>query len=126
MASIENRSRYHVSVKNRDDLTKTFAHSSKLKADEYCNSIIRQKLKPKLPRLDDKFIIRIRQHGLVEQVLYASSLKAAKLEQSSLSHLKTFAYADADGGSCCTQLLMTLGASSGEIFTDIFVQWMLK
>ena len=29
MASIENRSHYQVSVKHRDDLTQTFAHSAK-------------------------------------------------------------------------------------------------
>jgi hypothetical protein len=44
MASIENRSRYQVLVKNRDDLTKTFAHSSKTKAEEYCQSLAAQKL----------------------------------------------------------------------------------
>jgi len=32
MASIENRSHYEVSVKHRDDLTKTFAHSAKKSA----------------------------------------------------------------------------------------------
>jgi hypothetical protein len=57
MASIENRSRYQVSVENRDDLTKTFAHSSKLKAEEYLQTLATQKLKPRLSRWDDNFII---------------------------------------------------------------------
>ena len=84
MASIENRSRYQVSVKNRDDLTKTFSHSSKSKAEEYLRSLAAQKLKPKLSRLDDNYIIRVRKNGLDEQVLYATSLKEAELVKAKL------------------------------------------
>mgnify|MGYP001604868224 CR=1 FL=1 len=84
MASIENRSRYQVSVKNRDDLTKTFAHSSKSKAKEYCHSLEAQKLKPKLSRLDDNYIIRIRTRGRDDQVLYANSMKGAELVKAKL------------------------------------------
>lgn len=86
MASIENRSRYQVSVKNREDLTKTFAHSSKSKAEEYCQSLELQKLKPKLSRLDDNYIIRIRTRtpGRDDQVLYAKSLKDAELVKAKL------------------------------------------
>jgi len=84
MASIENRSRYQVSVKNRDDLTKTFAHSSKSKAEEYCQSLEAQKLKPRLSRLDDNYIIRVRTRGRDDQVLYANSLKEAELVKAKL------------------------------------------
>lgn len=79
MASIENRSHYHVAVKNRDDLTKTFAYSSRKKADAYCKSLEAQKLKPKLTRLDDKYIIRVRKRGHEDQVFSESSLKEAEL-----------------------------------------------
>ncbi len=84
MASIENRSRFQVSVKNRDDLTKTFAHNSRDKAEEYCQGLQAKKLKPKLSRLDDNYIIRIRQQGMDEQVLYANSLKEAELVKAKL------------------------------------------
>lgn len=84
MASIENRSRYQVSVKNRDDLTKTFAHSSKTKAEEYCQSLAQQKLKPKLSRLDDNYIVRVRTRGRDDQVLNANSLKDAELVKAKL------------------------------------------
>jgi len=84
MASIENRSRYQVSAKNCDDLTKTFAHSSETKAEEYCESLAAQNHKPKLSRLDDNYIIPIRRGGLDEQVLYASSLKPAELVKAKL------------------------------------------
>jgi hypothetical protein len=44
MASIENRSHYQVTVKNREDLTKTFAHNSRSKAEQYCQSLDSQPL----------------------------------------------------------------------------------
>ena len=84
MASIENRSHHLVTVTNRDDLTKTFAHSSKAKAEQYCKSLEAQKLKPRLSRLDDQYIIRIRKKGLEEHVLSASSLKDAQLIKAKL------------------------------------------
>lgn len=84
MASIENRSRFQVSVKNRSELTKTFAHTSKSKAEEYCQSLASQKLKPKLTRLDDTFIVRIRSQGCDEQILRAKSLEEAKLFKAKL------------------------------------------
>jgi hypothetical protein len=84
MASIENRSRYQVWVKNRDDLTKTFAHNSKCKAEEYFQGLAAQKLKPKLSRLNDNYIIRVRKQGLDDHVLYANSLKEAELVKSKL------------------------------------------
>lgn len=53
MASIENRSHHQISVKNRDDLTRTFAHNAKAAIDEYCQFLEAQKLKPRLTRLDN-------------------------------------------------------------------------
>ena len=84
MASIENRSHFQVTVKNRDDLTKSFAHNSRDKAEHYCQSLEAQKLKPKLSRLNNHYIIRIRKKGVSEQVLYANTLKEAELVKSKL------------------------------------------
>lgn len=84
MASIENRSHYRVTVKNRDDLTKTLPHNQSKKAEAYFQSLQAQKLKPKLFRLDDHYIIRVRKKGLEEQVLTANSLKTAELIKAKL------------------------------------------
>ena len=78
MASIENRSHYQVAVKNRDDLTKAFPHNQVKKAEAYCQLLQSQKFKPKLSRLDDHFIVRVREKGVAEQVLHADSLEQAE------------------------------------------------
>ncbi|XLZ72871.1 site-specific integrase [Massilia sp. SR12] len=78
MASIENRSHHQVTVKNRDDLTKTFPHNQMKKAEAYCQLLLAEKFKPKLSRLDNHFIVRVREKGVAEQVLHADSLEHAK------------------------------------------------
>lgn len=84
MASIENRSHYQVSVKNRDDLTKTFPHDKQKNAEAYLQSLRVQKFKPKLILLDDHYMVRIRKKGHEDQVLYANSLKEAELVRAKL------------------------------------------
>jgi hypothetical protein len=84
MASIVNRSHYQVSVKNRDDLTKTLPHDKREKAEAYRQSLQAQKLKPKLLPLDNHFMIHIRKNGLKDQMLYANSLKEAELLRAKL------------------------------------------
>lgn len=78
MASIENRSHHQVTVKNRDDLTKTFPHNQVKKAEAYCQLLFSQKFKPKLSRLDNHFIVRVREKGVAEQVLHADSFELAE------------------------------------------------
>lgn len=78
MASIENRSHYQVTVKSRDDLTRTFAHCAKKKAEAYLTSLAAQKLKPKLARLDNYYAIRDRSVSRPEQTLYARSKAEAE------------------------------------------------
>ncbi|MEN8515900.1 tyrosine-type recombinase/integrase [Burkholderia sp. RS02] len=73
MASIENRSNYKITVKHRDDLTQTFAHSARKKADAYCESLKIQGLKPKLSRLDNYFVVRTRSVSNRNQTLVACS-----------------------------------------------------
>lgn len=84
MASIENRSHYEVSVKHRTDLTLTFAHSAKSKAEEYCQSLKDQGLKPKLGRLDNYYVVRDRSVSRKEQTLRASSKAEAEAIQARL------------------------------------------
>lgn len=78
MASIENRSHYQVTVKNRDDLTKTFAHNAKKAAEDYCGSLKAQKLKPRLARLDNCYVVRDRSASRKNQSLPAASAAEAK------------------------------------------------
>ena len=78
MASIENKSNYEVTVKNRADLTKTFSHAAKQAAEEYCRSLESQKLKPRLARLDNSFIVRDRSVSRKTQTLRAYSLTEAQ------------------------------------------------
>lgn len=78
MASIENRSHYQVTIKNRDDLTRTFAHSAKKAAEEYCEALKAQKLKPRLARLDNCYVVRDRSVSRKTQTLPASSAAEAK------------------------------------------------
>ena len=84
MTSIENRSHYQVTVKNRDDLTKTFPHNKPNKADAYLRALEAQKLKPKLVRLDDQYAIRDRGISRAGQTLTAKSKDEAELIKSQL------------------------------------------
>jgi integrase len=82
MASIENRSHYQVTVKHRDDLTQTFAHSAKKNAEAYCQSLKDQRLKPKLSRLDNYFVVRTRSVSNRNQTLVAcSEVEAIEIKQ---------------------------------------------
>lgn len=84
MASIENRSHFEVSVKHRSDLSQTFAHSAKHKAEQYCQSLKDQGLKPKLGRLDNYYVVRDRSISRKEQTLRASSKAEAEAIQARL------------------------------------------
>jgi hypothetical protein len=78
VASIENRSNYEVTVKNRADLTKTFSHLAKRAAEKYRQTLESQKLKPRLSRLDNSFIVRVRSVSHKNQTLFASSAVEAQ------------------------------------------------
>jgi integrase len=73
MASIENRSRFKVTVQNRDDLTLTFTHSAVKAVKAYVEELKAQGFKPKLSRLNDSFAVRVRQVGYPDQTLFAAS-----------------------------------------------------
>lgn len=65
MASIENRSRFVVSVKNNDELTKYFPYN-KLEAVMAYRDELRasaKKYKPRVDQLDESWLVRIRQTG---------------------------------------------------------------
>lgn len=77
MASIENRSRYVVSVQNRDDRTKTFAFNREAALKQYIAALKAQGFKPKLSRTNDAYVVRVREAGKPKQTLTASSEQEA-------------------------------------------------
>lgn len=77
MASIENRSRFIVTVQNREDLTQTFAYNREKQLKLYLAELKAGGYKPKLGRTDDSFAIRVREAGHRPQCLYALSEKEA-------------------------------------------------
>lgn len=77
MASIENRSRFMVTVTNRDDLTKTFPHNATNAVRAYIEQLRGMGFKPKAARLNDAFLVRVRQVGYPDQTLSASSEQEA-------------------------------------------------
>jgi integrase len=82
MASIENRSKVQVSVKNRDDLTKTFEYSADKAIKAYVEQLKTQGYKPRLASLNNHYAIRARQVGYPDLCLFASSeAEALELKQ---------------------------------------------
>jgi integrase len=79
MATIENRSRYVVSVKNREDLYREFPFTNLSEAKLYAKNIqAEQKLKPVLTQKKDAFFVRIRQTGYkTVQKTFATEVEAA-------------------------------------------------
>lgn len=73
MASIENRSRIQVTVKNRDDLTKDFARNADKTVQDYVKELRSMGLKPRLNSLDNYYIVRTRSVAHKNQVLVAYS-----------------------------------------------------
>lgn len=73
MASIENRSRIQVTVKNRDDLTKQFAYSADKAIQVYVQKLRAEGLKPRLASLNDHYIVRTRSVGAKNQCIVAHS-----------------------------------------------------
>lgn len=71
MASKENRSPFHVSVKNNTNLTKTFAFSAKAKATAYFQELQHNGYKPNLIQGDSKWAVRIRTTTGTDQFLTA-------------------------------------------------------
>jgi hypothetical protein len=67
MASIENRSKIQVSVKNRDDLTKTFEFRADKAISGHVEQLKAQGYKP-LASLNNHYAIRARQVGYLTYV----------------------------------------------------------
>lgn len=77
MATIENRSRYTVTVKNREDLFKEFSFRNIEEARVYASDLAKQ-FKPVLTQKEDSFFVRIRQTGYPSMQKTFSSLGEAE------------------------------------------------
>jgi integrase len=82
MARIENRSRFSVTVKNRDDLTRTFPYDAREAVAAYIAELKARKLKPKASRLNDAYLVRLRTVGHPDvNMTVGSEEEAVELEQ---------------------------------------------
>ncbi|SDD96136.1 site-specific integrase [Paraburkholderia lycopersici] len=78
MASITNRSRFFVSVRNNDAHYREFPFHRLADAKAYHASLVAQKLKPTLGQFEDTIEIRIRQKGYPDQNHTARSVAEAE------------------------------------------------
>lgn len=78
MASINNRSRYFVSVKNRDVLDREFPFNRLADAKAYNAQLVAQKCKPIIGQYEDCWEVRIQQKGYPNFSYTASSLEEAE------------------------------------------------
>ncbi len=63
MADLTNRSRFRVTVKNRDDLTRHFSFNQLDDVEAYMAEKRKQHLKPRVEQLDESWLVRIREKG---------------------------------------------------------------
>ena len=63
MATIENRSRFSVTIKHRADLSRFFPFTKLAQAGAYMDELSKQGFKPKLDQLDEHWLVRIRKTG---------------------------------------------------------------
>lgn len=66
MASIQNCSRYTVSVKHRDDLYREFPYSALKAVKAYAAHLVTQGFKPQYGQREDKLLVRIRNKGFAK------------------------------------------------------------
>jgi hypothetical protein len=77
MADLTNRSRYRVSVKNRDDLTAYFPFNKFKAVEAHVEELKGQGYKPHTDQLDESWLVRIREKGHKEQFLTFESQEEA-------------------------------------------------
>jgi hypothetical protein len=63
MATIGNRSRYHVEVEDHPELARSFAYTDRAAARAYLESLRAQSMHPVLTQGEEKLLVRIRHRG---------------------------------------------------------------
>jgi len=84
MATFENRSRYAVEVKHRDDLRKTFPYDQPERARAYLLELRKHGYKPTLLQLEDTIRYRVRAAGYKTQIFIAGSWAAARRDAAKI------------------------------------------
>lgn len=77
MATIQNRSRITVTVKNRPDLTRSFSYNALDKVEAYVAELRGHGLRPKAAQGDDTWEVRVRDKGYPAQNITCHSRKEA-------------------------------------------------
>ena len=78
MTTFENRSRFTVSVKNRDDLFRSYSYNKLKQAQAYLRELKKKKFKPKLDQLENAIFVRVRTKGYKAQQFTAGSWAEAQ------------------------------------------------
>jgi len=81
MASIENRSRTQVKVKNRDDLTRLFPFNKPQAAESYVSELALSGLKPLVAILDEAYLVRYMVNGRRKSYTAKSMADAVAIQQ---------------------------------------------
>lgn len=78
MATIQNRSRITVTVKNRNDLTRSFSYNALDKVEAYVGELRSKGFRPKAEQGDDTWEVRFREKGYPTQNITCPSRKEAE------------------------------------------------
>src|SRR3546814_12073225 len=78
MARNDKGSNYIVTVRKRDDLTRTFPYSKRSDAAAYFSELTGQGCKPQVQQLEDKMLVRMRDKGWEPQAGRFDSLEKAE------------------------------------------------
>ena len=78
MATIQNRSRITVTVKNRRDLTRSFSYNALDKVEAYVGELRSKGFRPKAEQGDDTWEVRFREKGYPTQNITCPSRKEAE------------------------------------------------
>jgi hypothetical protein len=78
MATIINRSKFVVTVRNRPDLTRLFPFNKEKEAEDWCKQLQQQGLKPAVKQLEDSILVRVRKTGYKTQQTTFGSIEEAQ------------------------------------------------
>lgn len=112
MASIENRSRFVVTVKNNDALTKHFPFNKLPAVQAYMKELRADGYKPKADQLDESWLVRIRQTGY------------PKLEKTFSNEATAEAFVKKVEAERAQKIFIDYGKSFNATFADLLVRYL--
>lgn len=78
MATLENRSRFRVTVRNREDLTREFPFNAPARVASHMAELRAQGFKPAVTQLEDTILVRVRQKSRAPQTFTLPSVETAE------------------------------------------------